>query len=606
MPLLRHLILLTFLTSLLLLVSCDGTHGNNHTGHSGGAANETVRIPKPEDIEREFTKFDDIVYSRPDYEKLISDIDAVAEKIKANDTSFEEQVALIEALETDYSHFLTMYSYNIIAISKNAADSAVTVEYELLASAYPDVLKAIEDMTVAAARSPHARKFEEEYFGDGLIEEYGEGGKYTEEIVALLKNEAELETKYSSISTATVDITYDGVTASFDEMEQRIANKYGEGSTKYISAMADCEELYYEAENRLITDTFVDLLRVRRLIADEFSYESYATYAYDTIYHDYSTEQMDKFIDDIAKYVVPVYKDLESTVFYSYFRSVNPPSLSRVKLINTLYDLYEKEDEELHKIYSYMLASGFYDIDYYDDNRSGGAFTTYLEDYSAPFIFMTRYGDVGDLTTLSHEFGHFADSYINYDSVASMDLLEVSSQALELLTLEMLSDTLTSSEYKYLLYYEIQNAFLTLIYQGFYASFEREVYQLAYDEITEENLAMTVSKVAREMGLPQYDLSVVFIDHTLLYPFYVQSYCTSIVSSIDIYLEECDSNGAGIEIYKNLIERSEELTYEQNLLRVGLSSPFEKDKLKEISNELYYKINGYYYFKESQGNSNVA
>ena len=604
----RRLLIAFLLLLLISLTAC--TKADSETNVEGDTNENTnddegIKIPDEDATEGDFTKFEDIVYVRPDTEALIAVLNATSEKIRRCDGSFEEQVAAIAEIEAAYSDFLTMNSYVTIISSRDATDEFYMSEYEALSAAYPEILQALENLLVAAAASEYAERFENEYFGEGLIAEYGEGGIYTEKMVELLKQEDELETKFISVTPASVEITYNGVTATYEEIEAQIAARYGRSSVAYERAILECEELYFEASTKVIIPIFVELVRVRRLIADELGYESYATYAYKTLYHDYDSELMDDFLDDIGKFVVPVYRDLYNTVFYSYFYSENPPHLSKGRLMNLLHETYAEADEDLYEIYSYMLAGGYYDVERSEPKRASGAFTIYLEDCSSPFVFMSTYGYVPDITTLSHEFGHFADAYINSNSTASLDLHEVSSQALELLTTEMVRTTLTTPEYKYLLYCNMENALLALIYQGFYAKFECEIYELEYNEITEERLSEIAAEVSTEMGLVEQDLSAVLIDHIMLYPFYVQSYCTSMVAALDIYFTECEQTGKGVEVYKDLITRDSDLSFIEELASVGIKSPFEKGRIKDIANKVYYKINGYYYYK-LQGGYNAA
>ena len=135
------------------------------------------------------------------------------------------------------------------------------------------------------------------------------------------------------------------------------------------------------------------------------------------------------------------------------------------------------------------------------------------------------------------------------------------------------------------------NAMVTLIFQGFYAKAEELIYALPYDKITKESLDAEVVKAATSFSLnTNYinDVSAIFITHTFLYPFYVQSYCTSAAVSLEIYFAELKSEGAGFEIYKELITREEGgLTFEEYLTEAGLTSPFEVDYLKGIANGLY-------------------
>ena len=66
----------------------------------------------------------------------------------------------------------------------------------------------------------------------------------------------------------------------------------------------------------------------------------------------------------------------------------------------------------------------------------------------------------------AHEFGHFVDGYVNNGSDVSLDLSEVSSQALEYLTLLALEEQLSESSYKYLEYEYLTLAMESLINQG--------------------------------------------------------------------------------------------------------------------------------------------
>ena len=73
-----------------------------------------------------------------------------------------------------------------LEISKDSAAEPYVSDYEQLCEIYPTVSDLIEDMTVAAARSEHKELFETEYFGEGYLDEYAEGEKYSDAAVALL------------------------------------------------------------------------------------------------------------------------------------------------------------------------------------------------------------------------------------------------------------------------------------------------------------------------------------------------------------------------------------------------------------------------------------
>ena len=221
-------------------------------------------------------------------------------------------------------------------------------------------------------------------------------------------------------------------------------------------------------------------------------------------------------------------------------------------------------------------------------------------------LFVTLENSVLDYTTLAHEFGHFADNYVNNGADASIDLSEISSQALELLMLTKLEGKFNDDTAKYIKYKKLDDIFRAIIYQSFYASFEIEAYKLDYDEITVENLNKIVAENAKKFGFSSDWNSVdyVMVSHLFIYPFYVQSYGTSAVASLEIYATELESAGAGFEIYKNFLSLNKSSAgFLQTLSDAGLSSPFDEQSLKTLMNELCYLLLGSNFYPDAESNA---
>ena len=570
---------------------------------------EKIEVPDYRDHARGTVNFSEIVYARPDIDKTIGDFKKAAEIIEKNsdEYTYRAQLDKIISLEDGYNDFLTMHAYANIKLSEDASDEYWAEEYEYLSTKYPELAKVIEDLFVAAAKSPHAESFEDDYFGEGLIEEYKDGGVYTDELVSLLEKEAELEAEYSSLSTSNVIISFESMTDTLDNILSHYADIHGEDSQYYSSIKESCLELYENALSERNRAIFVELIKTRRLIADEYEYDSYATLAYEQIYHDYSEEDLLRFIDDISKFIVPIYYNLSFSVFLPYFYSYNSTDeIGANELVNDFGEIIGSIDSDFYDIYSYMIQHELYNCKKAVENRFEGSFATYLDSYNAPFLFATFGGTSEDLMTLSHEFGHFIDSYINYGQSTSLDLMEVSSTALEFLALSHLEKTVTEEDYKYLTYLELESAMQTLIYQGFYALFEHYIYDVPYEEITEERLTEIADIAAEDMGIYLRDISLdhMIIPHTVLYPFYVQSYCTSTAVALDIYYSELSEEGAGIEAYKELITRENStLKFEEYLWGAEISSPLSQSFLKELANKIHFQVIGSNYFTDYNDNT---
>ena len=602
------LIIQTF--NVLMLTSCfDGGYGkpDAENGWSGeDSPNDKIRVPVYKDYERGTVDFEDIIYERPDVAAAVSAFENVTAIIKENTLEFEKQIEAITGLEPILSNVDTMTSYANLRSSIDTESIYWNDEYEYLSSRYPSLSQAIENMFVAAATSPNAERFEEEYFGKGLIEEYADGGNYTDALVALMKSEADLISRYTALSHSTVTITYEGITATYDAMLDILAQKYDMSTSSYKNAERKCELLYEAALEAESAEILIELFKVRSKIGGELSSKSYTEYAYESIYHDYSAEEYVSFAEDIKKYVIPVYASLSKEVFSKADLS-DISGLGRVKLLNSAAEMIENTDEDLYSIYSYMLQHSLYDVKLASFSRFDGAFTTYLENYSAPFLFFSTEGKVSDYSTLFHEFGHFADAFVNFNSTTSLDLSEVSSGALELMMLTRLEGKIESSDLERMRIYLMESALTTLIFQGFYSMFEHIAYKIPTEDISRETLGAAVSEAAEAIGLRSdvlKDIRSVMIPHIFRYPFYVQSYCTSVTAALEIYFIELDSEGEGFAVYKDLLVREEDMTFTEHLKDAGLTSPFEKQRLRSVANRIHRELLGFDYFKSADSGVN--
>ena len=606
MALAKRIFTILVLVLSVSLVSCGFTEGpltpdqDNQQRPTEPPAQ--LIIPESDDLGRGTVHYEDIEYFYPDVAALTEGLSAVTDSIDAGEIPFEELIAMIEALEPLYTDFLSAYSYLTVEVSKNSAAEPYVSDYERICEIYPTVSDLIEDMTVAAALSEHKERFEAEYFGAGYLDDYADGEQYTAAAVALLTEEARLEAEYASLSTATVTIQYNGSSGSVDSILAEYAALYGDGSSKYSSVKSKCMELYYTAVEKRAAEILVDLIKVRRLIADELGYDSYTEYAYGQLGHDYTPEQMDLLSRDVATYALPMYQILYHQAFKNFYSKYNAPLTDIPTMLNRLGEIYADMDEDLSVAYSYMLHFGLFDVATADTNRREGAFTVYLHANASPFIFMTAERSPDDYRVLAHEFGHFSDMMSTGGSRGSLDVEEIASTGLELLTLTRLEAALSQDEYKYLYYSGIDDILVTLVIQSLYSRFEHHAYELHYEEITEERLSELVALSAEEMGLSgEYyaDLSAVMVDHIVLYPHYVQSYVTSSAVALDIYFSELAAEGAGLSAYSKLLECAEDAdSFSEALEIAGLNSPFAKNNTKALMDKIYFSITGAHYYKE--------
>lgn len=574
-----------------------------------GGNDEIIRVPTHRDYpNRRTVNFDTIDHRPPDFEGSTEQFVRVISMIEKNELSYEEQLGAIRALWQGYEEVTTAYTLAEIAYRKNSADPTVAEEYERASAAYPAYAQTVEALYVACARSAHRTSFERDYFEED-ISEYIDGGTLSDALVALLSEELRLENEYSALAASPL-VTLDGVSDTFEGHLLTIRSRHEVGTAAYQKAYFALELAYRTQVQSPIEQIYTELVRIRRSIADECGVDSYLTYAYVALGYEYTVQEMHSLIDSIVRFVVPVWSDREFYNAYFFKMQTHASgSVSTAALINGYYDTLVKKDAKLGQIFDYMLQFGLYDVAPSTEGRFDGAFTTHLDAYDAPYLFMTQTGTSTDFLTLAHEFGHFTDFFENGASYASLDLAEVYSQGLELLSLHALTGQISSETEVYLKYSALYSALSTLVIQGYYAAFELAVYELNADAITTEALNSIAKNIASRFGFSSANSFSLFdcvVTQTALSPAYVQSYCTSTIPALSLYLMECDTAGYGFGAYKALLSRgTKDESFLSKIRAAGLASPFDGASVKEIADEIYFEFLGkHFYF--SAGDNNAA
>ena len=559
------------------------------TGSGPSYNNAGIIIPEYKDYGRGTRDFSVLAldYARPDIDKICAEFDTVSALITENSAPFADQLAAVIALEDGYNSFRTAYTVAEIYNSKDTTNLHWAEEYSYISEASPKLTGAVEDLYVAAARSPFIHDFEDQYFGFD-ISEYADGGKYTDAALEYMSDEAELENRYTSLSEATVEITYtvsatEVITGSYADVLEELSERYGEGSARYEVAASMCQSLYSSARNSTAVSIYVDLLKVRYLIAEELGYDSYTEYAYEMMEYDYTPDDTMALIGEIGESVYSMYRLLYSETLSSVAR----PKWSTSTLMNNAYAIAGKIDSSFGEVFAYMLQHGLYDVSPWVATRLDASFTTYIEENNSPYLFTTTSGYLDDYSTVMHEFGHFVDGYVNYGMSDSLEVAELCSQGLELLSLLYLREYTTASAYDQMIYLTLMSTLEVFLYQGLFSAFEHLAYALPYNEITPAALE-TLTAQAETMILGNsgfFNTASLLVIHLYVAPMYVQSYFTSAIPALEIYLDEAESAGSGIAAYKKVIWREDD-GFTEVLEYASLTSPFADGALSSVISRL--------------------
>ncbi|MBQ6430651.1 MAG: hypothetical protein IJJ99_02065 [Oscillospiraceae bacterium] len=512
--------------------------------------------------------FAEMEYVRPDIDALckgFADVQAMVE----GGSSAEDVLAALYPVYGDYLRFETMGTIANIRYTLDLNDTFYDEENQWCEEQSPVVEQALEKCYIAMAGSPIRNELEELEFGEGFFLYYDENEVYSNDrVVELMQQESDLQTQYMALQSD-MTITWKG--------EERLVEELLEEDLPYAEIL-EVYRLYYAKYNPQAAELFIQLIGVRKQIAEELGYDSYADFAYSFYYdRDYTPEQVKQYNADVAKELAAYYYD---AVYSGYDKAIT---------MNQVMELLKQTADtlggEFAAAYGFMEKYNLFDVTK-STSKMPGSYVTYLTAYEAPFLYVSPTDDIDDFLTATHEFGHFVDGYVNCNGTSSIDCNEIFSQGLEYLSLSRAN--LNKTDRAGLTESKIGDAIATFLTQSCYAEFELRVYALPEEELTVEKLNEIFLECNEEFGMGMYGLESIIgpgwidIQHFFIAPFYVISYCISNDAALQIYQAELE-NGNGLDVYRKLMSLSSGNTILALLEEAGLESPFKPGRMAELA-----------------------
>lgn len=527
-------------------------------------------FPRPEEAELEPVAFEDMEYTRPDAAALCKALGEL-EKLVKNGGSFDEVGAAFEAAYSDYSLFNTMDSLSYIRHTIDLNDEYYETENNWCEEQSPLIEQALEKCYIAMGQSDLRDRLEEEYFTEGFFDFYDENQIYSNDrVVKLMQKDNDLQAQYMALQSDQT-IEWNGEEVLYEDI-------VGDESLDYDSYLT-AYQLYYDKYNPQVGEIFAEMIRTRNEIAKELGYDTFADFAYSYYYdRDYTPEEAEDYLSDIAAELAPMY-------FYAVYgaQSTTPCSTDEV------LDLFEKTvyrfGGEFATSYEFMQAYDLMDITD-SSSKMPGSYVTYLNSYQMPFLYVSPTGKLDDLLTCCHEFGHFVDGFVNCNGTSSIDCNEIFSQGLEFLSLSRAE--LDDDEREALTISKVADSLLTFVSQAAYAEFELRAYALPDDQLNTEGLNALFLECMEEFGQSYTGMEDIIapgwidIQHFLIAPYYVISYCVSNDAALQIFQLE-EENGTGLETYRALMSTSSGNTILALLEENGMESPFEPGRVEELA-----------------------
>jgi hypothetical protein len=516
--------------------------------------------------------YSQMTYERPNLSEILDLIDNVEDS--CGTAEYAELTSMIDAVNSAYWTFDTMYNLANLKSCIDTTDEFYYNECLFFSENYPILNQKVDEMMYALAESPLADELDESYYNAAVLAGYTGESDYSDELVDLYQNESDLIYQYQAL-ISDPQITIDGENLGLYDY---LSSVYS--SEDYYSAV----EQYYNEYNPKAAEVYIELVKTRREIAEYLGYDSYIDYAYAAFSRDYTPDDVKDYIHDVCLGAVPLYKKLmeNGEMDLSYY----PGYLSEDDNFASLKESCAAMGVDIQKIFEYMEKYGLYDITA-SNLKLNNSFQTYLEDWNAPFIMLYSLNTESDYTSFAHEFGHFIDAYINYNSNSPIDVSEACSQSMEYLAAVYAPETLSD-----VLYLKMLDAVELYAVQGAYNAFEEAVYELSDSELTADNINRIAGEIFTEYGVITDDTSSygakawIDVNHFFSNPFYIVSYIVANDSAYQICMAELESPGSGVQTFLQLADRDWAKSYLENVADIGLDASLSKERAAEIISSL--------------------
>ena len=568
------LVLLALLLALAMLAGCGGA-GSGAQLFAHAYAENTDR-----DAGEDMIPFDRIEYQRPDLFALRANVAAVKLALCSGD-SYRTVTGFLDACYEAYYRFQTMYNLAYIRSCQDVTDDYYAAEYDWCEAQYSTVSRIMEEMFSICGSSHMASRLEESYFWEGFCEDYGDGyeATYDDELVELMQRESGLLAQYRALAA-------DSLPEEGDEGAYEIF------AADYDQEDREASVALLRRRNEALGRIFIQLVNTRQEMARKLGFDSDEQMQYAYSYErDYSPEDARAYMADIKTYVVPLYREVMATDPYG---RVHYDYLSEKRLHAILRSGAENMGSEIQESFAFMSRYGLYDTAA-SAVKAATSFQTYLDDYEAPFLFLDPYGDMEDVLTFSHEFGHYTDAYVNYNAPETIDVAETFSQAMEYLMLGYLDETLSQSEVENLYRMKMLDTLELYVQQASFTEFESLVYATDPEELSTDMLNRLSLQLAKEYGYcgsgdeEFYSLVWTSINHYFETPFYSIAYPVSNDIAMQIYEREQEQPGAGLETYLEILPRQYSGLVD-TALSGGLESPFAPGRIESVALDLRQRL----------------
>ena len=549
------------------------------------------------------TKFQDMVYERPDFDALIEEGKQLLDQLaKAPDEQAFFDALL--ALDRQGRNLGTQGTLAQIRHSINTKDAFYLAEQDVWDEAYPRFQEIFVGIAQAVLASPFKKALAAKY-GPHLLEKMEVSLKtFKPEIMEDLVEENKLVSEYEKL-IASAEIPFDGKTLNLSGLAP-----YQESQDRAVRKAANDAYWGWLAGHQDTLDELYDkLVKLRHGIGKKLGYDSFIPVAYARMGRtDWTPEDAKVYRQQIKDSVVPLAQklcreqaerigipDMKNYDYQLEYLSGNPkPVGDEPVLVAHASQMYHELSPETDEFFQVMVGQQLMDLTTKPGKASGG-YMTFLPDYKVPFIFSNFNGTSGDVDVLTHEAGHAFQGYLQRDvelsEIASYtsEVAEIHSMSMEFFTHPWMEGFFGPDTEKYY-HSHVAAALKFLPYGASVDEFQEWVYQ--HPEASPQQRRAAWREIEKGyMPHLDYDGNAYLEEggrwqrqgHIYFAPFYYLDYTLAQVVALQYFTWMKTDKEAAWQSYLTLCRESGRVPFKQLVPQSGMKSPFEPGTIAGIT-----------------------
>ncbi len=547
-------------------------------------------------------KFKNMVYTRPNIQKIKEDLSSLEQRIKNAKTKEDVLSAFYES-EKIGEEYGTMASLAYVRHTIDTNNKFYDEENNFFDNNGPIVSDMFRNLNLALLGSPFKAEIEES-LGSLFFKNLELGVKSSSpETIELQAEENELMSEYQRLfASATVE--WEGETLPLPML-----GVYKQSPDREIRKKAYLKDAEFFSANKKEFDRIYDeLIKNRNRQAKILGYENFVQLGYDRLGRNcYGPNEVASFRNEIVKWVVPTVCELKKEQaeridvneirLYDndlMFKEGNvKPKGTADEILKAGINMYKEMSDETSEFITFMEENELFDL-LSSKGKAPGGYCTEFALYKAPFIFSNFNGTSGDVDVLTHEAGHaFAyytaarkgliSSYIS----PTIEACEVHSMSMEFLTMPWHKNFFFEETDRYE-YYHAAEALNFLPYGCMVDEFQHIMYEKS--ELTPEErdkVWLSLEKKYRPYlnleDMPFYSEGGGWQRqlHIYLYPLYYIDYCMAQAVAFGFFAESLEDYKKALEKYFKFVDGAGTKTFAELVTTAGLPIPYEKGNLKK-------------------------